>query len=158
MILIQSSPISLATVQMERSCRTYMVPIDVWFSPMRVVIPSMGCFKHLPPVILRRWHAQSDEKCDSTCPTTAHILGGCPVHSKDIHVLPWPGFTLLVSKLKEVLKDNKSIRVYDKLKGWWSSESPQAIIPTALVSIPFRPDIVVYTGIILLQPQLFSWN
>ena len=53
---------------------------------------------------------------------------------------------LIASKLKEFFKFDTSICVYADLQGWWSSESPQATIPSALVSTPFRPDIVVYNS------------
>ena len=53
---------------------------------------------------------------------------------------------LIASKLKELFKFDTSICVYADLQGWRSSESPQATIPSALVSTPFRPDIVVYNS------------
>ena len=53
---------------------------------------------------------------------------------------------LLATKLKEMFRATKSICVYADLHGWRSSESPQAIIPSALVSTLFRPDIVVYSS------------
>jgi len=75
--------------------------------------------------------------CDSTRPTTAHILGGYPM------ALTQQRYTyhhdqvllLLATKLKEMLKANKFICVYADFHGWRSSESPQATIPLALVSI-----------------------
>ena len=59
---------------------------------------------------------------------------------------------LLASKLKEMLKDTKSNCVDADLQGWRSSGSPQATIPTALVSTPLIDRILL--SIILLQPQL----
>jgi len=56
---------------------------------------------------------------------------------------------LLATKLKEMFKADKFICVYADLHGWRSSESPQATIPSALVSIPFRPDIVVHNSVTL---------
>ena len=104
----------------------------------------------LPTAVnLRRWCVQSDVKCtlcDSTCPTTAHILGGCPValtqqrytyrHDQVLH--------LLASKLKELFSDNPSIHVFADLQGLRASEAPQATIPSTILITPYRPDIVVY--------------
>ena len=66
---------------------------------------------------------KSGTLCDSTRPTTrpttAHILGGCPVvltqqrytycHDQVLH--------LLASKLKEMFSDNPSIHVFADLQG-----------------------------------------
>ena len=75
----------------------------------------------LPTAVnLRRWCVQSDVKCtlcDSTCPTTAHMLGGCPVALlQQRHTYRHDqAFHLLASKLKEIFTDNPSIHVFADL-------------------------------------------
>jgi len=83
-----------------------------------------------------------------TRPTTAHILGGCPV------ALTQQRYTyrhdqvlnLLASKLKEIFSDYSSIHVFADLQGLRASEAPQATIPSTLLITPYRPDIVVYNS------------
>ena len=86
--------------------------------------------------------------CDSTRPTTAHILGGCPV------ALPQQRYTychdqilhFLASKLKEMFSDDPSIHVLADFKSLRASEAPQATIPSTLLITPYRQDIIVYNS------------
>ena len=86
--------------------------------------------------------------CDSTHPTTAHILGGCPAalaqqrytyrHDQGLHPL--------ASKLKEMFSDNPSIHGFADLQGLRVTEAPQATIPSTILITPYRPDIIVYNS------------
>ena len=77
------------SAQMERSCRTWHRLMS-GFHPGQLLFLLRAASDTLPtPVNLRRWHVQSDVKCilcDSTRPTTAHILGG--FIAAKIYVLP----------------------------------------------------------------------
>ena len=102
------------------------------------------------PVNLGRWHVQSDVKCilcDSARPTTAHILGGCPValsQQRYTYRHDRPGSSFNSLQVEGIVQ----ICVYADFQGWRSSESPQATTPSALVPTPFSPDIVVYNSAI----------
>ena len=54
--------------------------------------------------------------------------------------------SLLASKLKEIFNDYPSIHVFADHQGLQASETPQATIPSTLLTTPYRPDIVVYNS------------
>jgi len=126
------------------------------FHPVQVSFLLRAASDTLATAILRHWCVQSVTPLALT--TTAHILGGYPMaltqqrytyHHNQV-------LLLLATKLKEMFTADKFICVYADLHGWRSSESPQATIPSALVSTPFRPNIVVHNSATLFVALLMS--
>ena len=139
------------SAKLEESCKTWNWLIS-GFHPGQLSLLLQAASDTLPTAVnLRHWCVQSDIKCtlcDSTRPTTAHILGGCSValmqqrytyrHDQVLH--------LLASKPKEMFSDNPSIHVFVHLQGLRASEAPQATILSTLLITPYRPDIIVYNS------------
>ena len=101
------------------------------------------------PVNLWRWQIQCDVRislCGNACPTSAQVLGGCPValshdcftygHDLNLHCI--------VSNLSCVVTESQTIHVYAGLPGMHASVPPQATIPPILIVTPYHPDIVIY--------------
>ena len=72
----------LDSVRLETSCRTWNKLLS-GFHPGQLFFLLRASSDTLPTAVnLHHWHIQSNAKCtlcDSIRPTTAHILGGCPV-------------------------------------------------------------------------------
>ena len=70
------------SARLEDSCKTWNRLI-AGFNPGQLSFLLRAASDTLPTAVnLRRWCIQSDIHCTlcaSSCPTTAHILGGCPV-------------------------------------------------------------------------------
>jgi len=100
-------------------------------------------------VYLKHWCVQSNARCKSchsSCPTTAHIIGGCPVASfivTEIYVSSGSG---ALSSGLEIFSDYPSIHVFTDLQGFRAGEAPQSTIPSTPLITPHRPDIVIYNS------------
>ena len=102
----------------------------------------------LPTAVnLQRWNIQCSAKCvlcGSTQPTTAHILGGCPIALAQGRYTYRHDQVLshLTTELSKILSDQ--CIVYADLPGWRASDSPQATVPPSILSTSNRPDIVIH--------------
>jgi len=116
-------------------------------SPGQLSFLLRASWDTLPTAVnLCRWHIQSNAKCtlcDSIQPTTAHILGGCPVqqwytyhHNRVLHIV--------VSRLTTLFADHQDVRaVY---AGFYFNESPQETIPSMVLITPYCPDLILYNS------------
>ena len=103
----------------------------------------------LPTAVnLQRWHIQCSAKCalcGSAQPTTAHVLGACPV------ALSQGRFTYrhnqvlncLAIELSKLLPGS-CISLYADLPGLRASDCPQSTIPPSVLVTSYRPDLVIY--------------
>ena len=84
--------------------------------------------------------------CDSSRPTTAHILNGCPVVLNQqrctYHHNQMP--SALATMLTNAFADCPSIQVFADLNNRRACEAPQATIPTSILITPCCLDIVLY--------------
>ena len=81
--------------------------------------------------------------CNSRCPTTLHILNGCPVALNQGRYT-WRHDSVLaniVSFLSPLL--DKDQQLFADLPGHRASNAPLATIPTDILPTPFRPDLVL---------------
>ena len=85
---------------------------------------------------------------DSSRPTTAHILNGCPVALNQQRYTYRHNQVLsaLAAMLTNAFADCPSIQVFADLNNHQACEAPQATIPTSILITPYRPDIVVYNS------------
>ena len=142
----------LDSARLETSCRTWNKLLS-GFHPGQLSFLLRASSDTLPTAVnLHRWNIQSNAKCGTLCdsirPTTARILGGCPVvlsqqrytycHNQVLHIL--------VSKLTTLFTDHQDVRVYADLNGFHFNESPQEIIPSTVLITPYRPDLVLYNS------------
>ena len=141
----------LDSARLETSCRMWNKLLS-GFHPGQLSFLLRASSDTLPsPVNLCRWHIQCNTKCTlcgSIRPTTAHILGGCPValsqqrytyrHNQVLYVL--------VSRLLSLFADHRDVRVFADLNGFRFNESPQEIIPSTVLITPYRPDLVIYNS------------
>ena len=98
---------------------------------------------------MQRWSIQCDAKCllcDSTRPTTAHVLSGCPAALnqqrytfRHNHVL-----SVLASALTNLFTDAPFVKVYADLLGFYANISPQTTIPSNILVTSYCPDIVLF--------------
>ena len=98
---------------------------------------------------MRRWSIQCDSKfCDSSRPTTAHVLNGCPVALNQQHYTYRHNQVLsaLATMLTKVFADCPSIEVFADLHNHRACEAPQATFPISILIAPYCPDIVVYNS------------
>jgi len=98
---------------------------------------------------LRQWNIQYSAKCapcGSPCPTTAHVLSGCPVAlSQDRY--PYQ-YDLVLQSLVNSFVDQFAIYLYlCDLPNLQASESPPSTIPPNVMVTPFRPDIAIHNTI-----------
>ena len=101
---------------------------------------------------LRRWNIQCHAKCvlcDSSRPTTAHVLGGCPVALSQERYTYRHDLVIqsLVDSFIRVYIDLPYIRVYADLPNLRASESPPSTLPPNVIVTPFRPDIVIHNTV-----------
>jgi len=102
----------------------------------------------LPTAVnLQRWNIQSSAKCalcGSTQPTTAHVLGGCPIALSQGRYTYRHNQVLscLTTELFRVLPEQCT--VYVDLPGGRASDCPQATVPPSMLITPSRPDIVIH--------------
>ena len=122
----------LDSARLATSCRTWN-KLLTGFHPGQLSFLLRVSSDTLPTVVnLHCWHIQCGAKCtlcDSNHPTTAHILGGCPValsqqrytyrHNKVLHIL--------VSKLTTLFADCH-VKVHADLQGFFSNDSPPEIL------------------------------
>ena len=115
----------------------------------------------LPTAInLRRWSVQCNSKCllcDSSRPTTAHVLNGCPValnqqrytyrHNQVI--------SALATMLTNAFADCPSIQVFADLNNDRACEALQATIPTSILITPYR---LILLCTIRKSILLLCWN
>ena len=97
---------------------------------------------------LQRCHIQCSAKCflcGCVHPTKAHILSGCTVALSQGHFTYRHDQVLncLASGISELLAQPNSICIYADLPGLRATECPQGTIPSSLLIIPCRPDIVI---------------
>ena len=128
----------LDSARLETSCKTWNKLLTD-FHPRQLSFLLKASSDTLPTAVnLRRWHIQCGAKCtlcDSNCPTTAHILGGCPValsqqrytyrHNKVLHIL--------ASKLITLFADCHDVKVHADLQGFRSNDSPPKTIPSSVL-------------------------
>ena len=132
-----------------------------WYKASDISFIFKSLFQHFHNS--HRWNIQCDAKCalcNSSWPTTAHVLSGCPVplsqhrytyhHDSVLH-------TFLITRLIDIFVDFPSVKVYADLQNFWSGESPPATIPTAIMVTAYQPDIVIHR---LIPPlwHCLSWH
>jgi len=137
------------SITLESGCRTWN-RLLLGCNPGQFSFILRAASDTLPTSVnLKRWHIQCGAKC-TLCghsqPTTAHILGGCPValsqgcftyrHDKVLHCL--------ATELLMHFDGSSMILLYADLPGMRASDCPQATIPPSLLITSYRPDIVIY--------------
>ena len=141
----------LDSARLETSCKTWN-KLLTGFHPGKLSFLLRASSDTLPTAVnLCRWHIQCGAKCtlcDSNHPTTAHILGGCPVallqqqytyrHNKVLHIL--------ASKLTTLFADCHDVKVHADLQGFRSNDSPPETILSSVLVTPYRPDVVIYNA------------
>ena len=134
---------------MEASCKTWNRLLST-FHPGQLSFLLRAASDTLPTAVnLQRWSIQCDAKCllcDSTRPTTAHVLSGCPAALnqqrytfRHNHVL-----SVLASALTNLFTDAPFVKVYADLPGFYANISPQTTIPSNILVTSYRPDIVLF--------------
>ena len=99
--------------------------------------------------------------CGYAYPTSAHVLGGCPVALSQGHFTYRHDQALhyVVSNLSCILAESHTIHVYADLPGIQVGVSPQLTIPPSLIVALYCPDIVIYNessnSVVLLCPLDF---
>ena len=138
------------SAELESSCKTWN-RLLAGFHPGQLSFLLQAASDTLPTAInLWRWSVQCDSKCllcDSSRPTTAHILNGCPVALNQQHYTYRHNQVLsALAMLTNAFADCPSIQVFADLNNHRACEAPQATIPTSILITPYRPDIVVYNS------------
>ena len=134
---------------LEASCKTWNRLLST-FHPGQLSFLLRAASDTLPTAVnLQRWSIQCDAKCllcDSTRPTTAHVLSGCPAALnqqrytfRHNHVL-----SVLASALTNLFTDAPFVKVYADLPGFYANISPQTTIPSNILVTSYRPDIVLF--------------
>ena len=138
----------LDSARLETSCRIWNKLLS-GFHPGQLSFLLRASSDTLPTTVnLRHWHIQSNAKCtlcDSIWPTTAHILGDCPVALSQQRYI-YQVLHILVSKLTTLFADHQDVRVYADLNGFRFNESPQEIIPSTVLITPYHPDLILYNS------------
>jgi len=137
------------STKLEDSCKTWNRLLSS-FHPGQLSFLLRAASDTLPTAVnLRRWSVQCDAKCllcDSTRPTTAHVLSGCPTaltqqrytfrHNQVLSVL--------ASALTNLFADVPFVKVYADLPNFYANNAPQTTIPADVLVTPYRPDIVIF--------------
>ena len=127
-----------------------MVNLGTGFHPGQLSFLLRASSDTLPTAVnLRRWHIQCGAKCtlcDSNRPTTAHILGGCPIALSQQRYTYRHNQVLftLISQLITLFSDCQMVSVYVDLQGHRFNDSPPETIPSNVLVTPYRPDVVIY--------------
>ncbi|XP_065896220.1 uncharacterized protein [Dysidea avara] len=139
----------LDSARLETSCRTWN-KLMTGFHPGQLSFLLRASSDTLPTAVnLRRWHIQCGAKCtlcDSNRPTTAHILGGCPIALSQQRYTYRHNQVLftLISQLITLFSDCQMVSVYADLQGHRFNDSPPETIPSNVLVTPYRPDVVIY--------------
>jgi len=92
---------------------------------------------------LQCWYIQCNAKCalcGSAQPTTAHVLGACPVALSQGH------FTYRHNQVLNCLAielSGSGISLYTDLPGLQASDCPQSTIPPSLLVTSYWPDLTI---------------
>ena len=139
----------LDSARLKTSCRTWNKLMTV-FHPGQLSFLLRASSDTLPTAVnLRHWHIQCGAKCtlcDSNRPTTANILGGCPVALSQQRYTYRHNQVLftLVSQLTTLFSDCQIVSVYADLQGFHFNDAPPETIPSNVLVTPYRPDVVIY--------------
>ena len=140
------------SAELETSCRTWNRLLSS-MHPGQLSFLLRAASDTLPTAMnLRRWNIQCHAKCvlcDSSRPTTAHVLGGCPVALSQERYTYRHDLVIqsLVDSFIRVYIDLPYIRVYADLPNLRASESPPSTLPPNVIVTPFRPDIVIHNTV-----------
>ena len=140
------------SAELETSCRTWHRLLSS-LHPGQLSFLLRAASDTLPTVMnLQRWKIQCSAKCilcDSSHPTTAHVLSGCPTALSQDRYTYRHDLVLqsLVTYFVKMFTNLPFIRVYADLPNLRASESPLSTIPTRVMVTPFRPDIVIHNTI-----------
>ena len=140
------------SAELETSCRTWNRLLSS-MHPGQLSFLLRAASDTLPTAMnLRRWNIQCHAKCvlcDSSRPTTAHVLGGCPVALSQERYTYRHNLVIqsLVDSFIRVYIDLPYIRVYADLPNLRASESPPSTLPPNVIVTPFRPDIVIHNTV-----------
>ena len=100
-------------------------------------------------VNLHRWKTQCSAQCvlcNSTRPTTAHILSGCPVALTQNQYIYRHNLALqcVAHQFIDIFEHLPFIHVFADLPNLQASVSPPATIPPEVMPTSYRPDLVFY--------------
>jgi len=132
--------------ELETSCRTWN-RLLYSLRPGQLAFLLRAASDTLPTAMnLRRWNIQCSVKCilcDSSLPTTAHVLSACPIAlSQDRYTYRHDlVLQFLVSSIMGIYCLSMSMLIFP------TSEPVSHLhqtIPTNVMVTPFRPDIVVH--------------
>ena len=140
------------SAELETSCRTWHRLLSS-LQPGQLSFLLWTASYTLPTAMnLQQWNIQCSAKCtlcDSSCPTTAHVLSGCSTALSQYRYTYRRDLVLqsLVTYFIKIFTNLPFIRVYADLPNLRASESPLSTIPTGVTATPFRLDIVIHNTI-----------
>ena len=140
------------SAELETPCRTWHRLLSS-LHPGQLSFLLRAASDTLPTTMnLLRWNIQCSAKCtlcDSSCPTTAHVLSGCPAALSQDRYTYRHDLVLqsLVNYFIKIFTNLPFIRVSADLPNLRASESPLSTIPTGVMVTPFRPDIIIHNTI-----------
>ena len=125
------------SAELENSCKTWNRLLK-GFHPGQLSFLLRAASDTLPtPVNLQRWSLQCCARCslcDTNCPTTAHILSGCPVALTQQRYTDRHNQVLfiLAAKFVETFTSAPFIKVFADLPDFYADNTPQSTIPASL--------------------------
>ena len=148
------------SAKLEATCKTWNRLLS-GFHPGQLSFLLRASSDTLPTAVnLHRWKIQCGARCilcDSSRPTTAHVLSGCPVALSQHRYTYRHNLVLqcLASRFISFFNHLPYIQVYADLQSLRASESPPATIPLAVMVTPYRPDVVIHntatSSIVMLE-------